>query len=56
MATSGPGELHIGYAPSLTARMLPQTLRAFQAELPKVRVRLHDLSTEEMFTGLSLPS
>src|SRR5687768_10104497 len=46
------GELHVGYAPSLTARILPQTLRAFQAELPKVRVRLHDFSTEEMLAGL----
>src|SRR2546430_3950729 len=52
IATGGRGELHVGYAPSLTARMLPPTLRAFQAELPNVRVRLHDLSTEEMLAGL----
>src|SRR6058998_1770258 len=52
IATGGRGELHIGYAPSLTARILPQALRAFQAELPNVRVRLHDLSTEEMLAGL----
>jgi DNA-binding transcriptional LysR family regulator len=52
IATGGRGELHVGYAPSLTARILPQTLRAFQAESPKVRVRLHDLSTEEMLAGL----
>jgi LysR family transcriptional regulator, benzoate and cis,cis-muconate-responsive activator of ben and cat genes len=52
IATGGRGELHVGYAPSLTARILPPTLRAFQAELPNVRVRLHDLSTEEMFAGL----
>src|SRR5207247_2918245 len=45
-------EIHVGYAPSLTARILPQTLRAFHAELPNVRVRLHDLSTEEMLAGL----
>jgi len=51
VATSG-GELNVGYAPSLTARILPQTLRAFQAALPNVRVRLHDLSTEEMLAGL----
>jgi DNA-binding transcriptional LysR family regulator len=49
---TGGSELHIGYAPSLTARILPQTLRAFQAELPDVRVRLHDFSTEEMLAGL----
>src|SRR5256886_12663906 len=52
VATGGRGELHVGYAPSLTARILPPALRAFQAELPNVRVRLHDLSTEEMLAGL----
>ena len=30
---TGGGELHVGYAPSLTARILPATLRAFQSEL-----------------------
>ena len=48
----GSEELHIGYAPSLTPRILPPTLRTFRAELPKVRVHLHDLSTEEMIAGL----
>ncbi len=52
IATGQRGELHIGYAGSPTVRMLPPTLRAFQAELPQVRVRLHDLSTEEMLAGL----
>src|SRR3989442_10024051 len=41
IALGGRGELHVGYAPSLTARILPATLRAFQAGLPGVRVRLH---------------
>ncbi|MCI0538173.1 MAG: LysR substrate-binding domain-containing protein [Verrucomicrobiales bacterium] len=52
VATGGRGELNVGYAPSPTARLLPPALRAFQAESPKVRVRLHDLSTEEILTGL----
>ena len=52
IATGQSGELHVGYAPSITARILPQILRAFQAELPNVRVRLHDFSTEEMLAGL----
>src|SRR5712671_2223153 len=52
IATSGTVELHVGYAPSLTARILPPILRAFQAELPNARVRLHDFSTEEMLAGL----
>jgi LysR family transcriptional regulator, benzoate and cis,cis-muconate-responsive activator of ben and cat genes len=45
-------EIHVGYAPSLTIQILPRTLRAFQAQFPKARVALHDLSTEEMLTGL----
>src|SRR5881396_3573980 len=52
VAAGGRGELHVGYAPSLTARFLPQTLRVFQAEMPNVRVKLHDFSTEEMLAGL----
>lgn len=51
IATGGE-ELHVGYAMSPTVRLLPQTLRAFQAEMPHVRVKLHDLTTEEMLTGL----
>jgi DNA-binding transcriptional LysR family regulator len=51
-ATGGRGEIHVGYAPSLTARILPPTLRAFQGGSPHTRVRLHDLSTEEMFARL----
>ena len=46
------GELHVGYAPSLTVQILPRALRSFQAEFPGVRVSLHDLSTEEMLAGL----
>jgi DNA-binding transcriptional LysR family regulator len=46
------GELHVGYAPSLTVQILPRALRKFQAELPGVRVSLHDLSTGEMLAGL----
>lgn len=48
VATRGQSELHIGYAPTLTVRILPRALRAFQAVQPGVRVKLHDLSTEEM--------
>jgi DNA-binding transcriptional LysR family regulator len=52
IATGQEGELHVGYAGSPTVRILPPTLRAFQSELPNMRVRLHDLSTEEMLAGL----
>lgn len=52
VATGRTGELHIGYAPTPTSRLLPPALRAFQAETPEVRVKLHDLSTEEMVRAL----
>lgn len=52
VATGRRGELHVGYAPVPTVRLLPPTLRAFQAEVPGVRVKLHDLSPEEMLAGL----
>lgn len=52
IVTGGRGELHVGYAPSPTARILPTTLRTFQARMPKMRVRLHDLSSEEMVSSL----
>jgi DNA-binding transcriptional LysR family regulator len=52
IATGGRGELHVGYAPSPTVRIIPATLRAFQGLMPQVRVRLHDLSTEEMLAGV----
>lgn len=53
IAKSGSGEIHVGYAPSLTVQILPPTLRKFQQEFPQVRVKLHDLSTEEMLAQLS---
>ncbi len=48
----GRGELHIGYAPSLTVQILPATLRDFQKKWPQARVALHDLSTGEMLEQL----
>lgn len=52
-ATSGlRGELHLGYAPSLTVELLPQALQGFQRECPAVRLTLHDLSTAELLAGL----
>lgn len=52
VASGKRGEIHVGYAPSLTVQILPPILRAFQTEAPGVRVMLHDLSTEEMLAGL----
>ena len=52
MIAKGGGELHVGYAPSLTSRILPPGLRGFQSKVPQVRVKLHDLSTDEMLSGI----
>ncbi len=47
------GEINVGYAPSLTVELLPRALRYFRKSNPGVRVRLHDLSTQEMLRGLN---
>jgi DNA-binding transcriptional LysR family regulator len=52
VAEGAPSELQVGYAPSLTVHILPLTLRSFQAKYPRVRVALHDLSTEEITSRL----
>lgn len=52
VAHGAGGEIEVGYAPSLTVQILPPTLRKFQQEFPQVRVKLHDLSTEEMLAQL----
>jgi len=46
------GEIHVGYAPSLTVELLPRTLKIFQEANPDVRVQLHDLSTQDLLRGL----
>ena len=51
-AKAGSGEIHVGYAPSLTVQILPAALRKFSEQFPRVRVVLHDLSTEEMLAQL----
>lgn len=47
------GELHLGYAPSPTAELLPRLMHAFQNVAPGVRLILHDRSTTELLRGLS---
>jgi DNA-binding transcriptional LysR family regulator len=46
------GEIHVGFAPSLTVEILPLVLRQFQIAHPGVKVALHDLSSEELLHGL----
>src|SRR5258708_11659365 len=46
------GELHVGYAPSPTVEILPPALAAFQKDVPRVKLLLHDLSSDELINGL----
>jgi len=46
------GELHVGYAPSPTAEILPPALAAFQKLAPGVKLVLHDLAGDELVEGL----
>src|SRR6267154_4698252 len=52
LARGEDGELHIGYAPSPTVEILPPALAAFQKAVPRVKVLLHDLSSDELIAGL----
>lgn len=45
-------ELHVGYSAVPGAQIVPGTLRAFQREMPKVHVKLHDWSNEKIAVGL----
>src|SRR5947207_1967060 len=46
------GELHVGYAPFSTVEILPPALAAFQKSVPRVKVLLHDLASDELIAGL----
>lgn len=52
VANGQRGEVHVGYAVSLTVEILPLTLRFFQQTNPGVRVQLHEASTQDMLRGL----
>jgi DNA-binding transcriptional LysR family regulator len=52
VASGQSEELNVGYAPMPTVRFLPPALRAFRQRFAGVRVKLHDLSPEQMLTGL----
>jgi LysR family transcriptional regulator, benzoate and cis,cis-muconate-responsive activator of ben and cat genes len=52
IALTAVPELHVGYSPTPTARILPLILRAFQRAMPNARVKLHDLTFEANLPGL----
>src|SRR5436190_2240140 len=52
LAAGLTGDLHVGFAPTLAVDILPRALRQFETECPRIRVHLHDFSTQEMLTGL----
>lgn len=52
VASAEPTELHVGYSQTATAEILPKTLRAFQAAMPNVHVRLHDWTNKDIRDGI----
>ena len=46
------GELHVGYATVPTAEILPTALIAFRKAVPRVKMLLHDLSSDDLIAGL----
>src|SRR5499426_2120796 len=46
------GELHIGYVSVPTAEILPLSLEAFRNAVPRVKLVLHDLPSDELIAGL----
>jgi DNA-binding transcriptional LysR family regulator len=46
------GTLHVGYAPTPSTEVLPKALAAFRIKVPRVMVKLHDMSGDEMAAGL----
>jgi DNA-binding transcriptional LysR family regulator len=53
VASGDHGQIRVGYAPSLTVELLPRALRLYEGECAKIRVTLHDLSTEECVQRLA---
>jgi DNA-binding transcriptional LysR family regulator len=45
-------ELRVGYAPTPTVEILPPAIAAFRKSVPHAKVLLHDLSNDELITGL----
>ncbi len=46
------GELHVGYASAPTVEIMPPALAAFQKAVPRVKLLLHDLSSDDLVAGL----
>jgi DNA-binding transcriptional LysR family regulator len=45
-------ELRVGYEPTLAVEILPPGIAAFRKSMPRAKVLLYDLSTDELITGL----
>jgi DNA-binding transcriptional LysR family regulator len=46
------GEMHIGYSAIPTTQILPAALAAFRKVVPRVKLLLHDLTSDEIIAGL----
>ena len=52
LARNEHSELHVGYAPTPTVEILPPGIAAFRKSVPRVKLLLHDLSSDEIVTRL----
>jgi DNA-binding transcriptional LysR family regulator len=46
------GDLHVGYASSFTAEIVPPAVAAFEKQFPGVNLVLHDVTRDELVAGL----
>jgi DNA-binding transcriptional LysR family regulator len=46
------GDLHVGYASSFTAELVPPAVAVFERQFPRVNLVLHDVSRDELVAGL----
>jgi DNA-binding transcriptional LysR family regulator len=52
LANGGYSELRVGYAPTLAVEILPPGIEAFRRSMPRAKLWLHDLSSDELVAGL----
>jgi DNA-binding transcriptional LysR family regulator len=51
-ANGGYSDLRVGYAPTLAVEILPPGIEAFRRSMPRAKLWLHDLSSDELVAGL----
>lgn len=52
LANGAYSELRVGYSPTLAVEILPPGIETFRKSMPHAKLSLHDLSSDELVTGL----